>query len=554
MKKIISLLLSLTLAALMLAPAFAAETQPYEPNGVSPTIYVLGFGSYIYDEDGNKVGPVDTPEGYLSDAVKDCIGAFAKAYLTGSEEDLEAYKEKLLSWVAPLYEDLLMGKDGYQQDNYHIWWQMPDKETNKKSGGTYPLRGYVFTYDWRLSPYDTAEKLARYVDIVLEATGAERVNLIGRCEGSCHVMTYLAVYGHDKVNKVLFHNPSCEGYLLTSGLFSGKLHFDATEIDRWLENNEGVFDMPEGEIFEMIKETLDLFATMPGIDPSGLLLDDVYQKVLYPVLPDVLLATYATYPGMWAMVSDENFDDAISYVFSGREEEYAGLIERVTAYHDEVQTQIEEIIGEATDDGVQAGVMTKYGYPSVPIFEDSTELSDGFTKLTYSSLGATTSTHTGTLDEDYIALQEGAGLGKYISPDKKVDASTCILRDTTWIVGGLIHNDFPDSMETLAQTFLTSPVPMTVDLDPRYPQFMLPNGNFELVPMTEENASKSTVGQELEVDFSDSLHAVIARVRAFIEGFIRSLRELISGIVGHAKGTADPVTDPEPTTEPEPAP
>ena len=109
-------------------------------------------------------------------------------------------------------------------------------------------------------------------------------------------------------------------------------------------------------------------------------------------------------------------------------------------------------------------------------------------------------------------------------------------------------------METLAQTFLTSPVPMTVDLDPRYPQFMLPNGNFELVPMTEENASKSTVGQELEVDFSDSLHAVIARVRAFIEGFIRSLRELISGIVGHAKGTADPVTDPEPTTEPEPAP
>lgn len=549
MKKAISLLLGVLLLFTMALPALAAVAEEKAvSNGTSPTVYVMGFGSGLYNEEGKEVAPVDLPDGYLTDAVKDCLGAFVKAYLSGDEADRDAYKEQLLGWVAPLYDGLLLGKDGYQHDNLHISWNMPTTEVDRKSGGVYPLRAYVFTYDWRLSPFDTADKLAKYVDVVLAATGAEKVNLVGRCEGSCHVMAYLQRYGHDKVNRVFFNNPSFMGYLLTSGLFSGKINFDSTELDRWLENNENQFALPEGEIFELLKEALDLFATVPGIDPTGALLNDVYQKVLYPILPDLLLVSYATYPGMWAMVEDEDFEDAMTYVFSGKEDEYAGLISRIRDYHDNVQVKAAEIIADCQADGVDFGVMTKYGYPSVPIFEDSTALSDGHTKLACSSLGAMTSTHTGTLDADYIAEQEEAGLGKYISPDKKVDASTCLLPDSTWIVGGLVHQDFPDSMEALAQMYLTHPISMTVDLDSRYPQFMIAEGaDRHLVPMTEENASKSVVGTELNVSFTDSLSAVIYRIRTFIEQFITRIRELITGIVSRAKGetvSEEPVTEP----------
>ena len=545
MKKFFSIFLSLVLAVLMLTPAFAAPA--YVSTGNCPTVYLMGYGSGIYDQDMNYKAPIETPEGYFTDAVKDCMGDFLKAYMTGSEADLETYKTKLLSWIAPIYEDLLIGEDGYQKDNYRIAWTMPETEVNRVSGGIYPLRAYTFTYDWRLSPLDTAEKLAKYIDIVLAATGAQKVNLVGRCEGSCHVMTYLAKYGHEKINRVFFNNPSYEGYLLTSGLFSGKVQFNTTEINRWLKNNEGILTMPEGEIFELLQATLDLFSTMPGIDPTGDLLDNAFRKVLYPILPDVLLASYATYPGMWAMVSDEEFEDAIDYVFSGKEDTYAGLIARIRDYHDNVQIKDREILNDCMEDGITVGVMTKYGYPSVPLFADSTQLSDGFTKLHYSSLGATTSTHTGTLDEEYIAKQEAEGLGKYISPDRKVDASTCICPDTTWFVGGLIHNNFPDSMEQLAQVFLTSPVPMHVELDPRYPQFMLTEGSDEhLIPMTEQNAAKSVVGLDLDVDVSDSVQTIVGRVRALIERLIAYIRGIISGIVAHAKGTADPVPLPQP--------
>ena len=102
-------------------------------------------------------------------------------------------------------------------------------------------------------------------------------------------------------------------------------------------------------------------------------------------------------------------------------------------------------------------------------------------------------------------------------------------------------------MEQLAQVFLTSPVPMHVELDPRYPQFMLTEGSDEhLIPMTEQNAAKSVVGLDLDVDVSDSVQTIVGKVRALSERLIAYIRGIISGIVAHAKGTADPVPLPQP--------
>ena len=550
LKKLISVLIAALLGVLLIAPAFAAGAS-----GNCPTIYVKGYGSYIYNEEGEKIGPVDLPEGYITDAVKDCMPLFVRAYITKTKADIEAYKTKLLGWIAPLYADLILDENGDKRDDSHIWFTVPSSVRDQKIGGVYPVDAYNFNHDWRIDPWETADLIAQYVDVVLAGTGARKVNLIGRCEGSCHVMAYLAKYGHEKVNRVFFNCPSIDGYLLSSQLFSGKVNFDAENIDLWLNTNDQDITLPEGEIFELLRTTLDLFAATPGIDLSGVLLNDVFDTVLRPVLPDVMLATYANMPGMWAMTSEADFEDAISYVFEGKEQKYAGLIAKIRNFHENVAMKEAQIIADCQADGVEFGVMTKYGYPSVPIFVESDLLSDGYTALQYSSFGATTSDYNTTLHASYIKSQEAKGLGKYISADKKVDASTCLLPDTTWFVGGISHVNFPEAMEILMQHFLTSDNLFTVDSDPRYPQFSLYDESKEvLVPLTEKNAASSIVGADVLPSFGDSLTGFIARVRAFIEKFVYNLRALITGIVGEAQAMGDHNDPTRPVPEPDPEP
>lgn len=547
MKKAISVFLVFLLVFLACVPALAAGAS----GGAVPTVYIVGGNGGLLNAEGEMVLPINTPEGYLGEAVSDCAGDLAKALLLRTPEAKQTYKEKLLSWVAPIYEDVVMDNNGDPIGEYvptldwgYVPFEIPEVAPDRISGSVYELRAYDFNYDWRLDPFVNAAKLDAYINAILRGTGAEKVNLLGRCEGGTILMAYLAEYGHEKVNKIFFNTTASNGYILASAIFSGEMEFSAKEINAFLKNNPDfsldsldLSALSSGEdLLALLKAFLDASSAIPGVDPAGALVNRLYADLIREMIPDILMLSYGTFPAAWAMVDNDHFDAALSYVFAGREEEYAGLIKRIVYYHENVSLKTEELLRACEADGIEVGSVTKYGYPAMPLCAEADMLSDGHALVSDVSFGATTSTHTGTLDEKYINGRVSEGKGKYISADKKIDASTCMFPDTSWFIGNLEHQDFPYVLDALTQTFFLTDG-MTVDTDPACPQFMLYNEG-DLEPLTEENAAQSVVGVGAEPTFSDSVHRFNAAFGNILVRLITFVRSIITGIVDHAKGTA----------------
>ena len=540
MKKLLSVFLAALMLFALCAPAvYAADYVAY------PTVYINGGRTALYKPDGTKIAPVETPEGYLGNAVQDCITDLAKAAVTGKDEDIEAYKQKLVSWIAPLYEDLRLTDDGeapapiivgYAKSGYFI---IGDSVPNELRNGEYPIRAYNYFYDWRLDPLETADELARYIGLVMAATGRDKVNLVGRCEGGCPLLAYLAKYGHGNVHKIMFYNTASNGYLLPTQLCSGKVEIRMAQVRAWLNNN--VHFSPDdldmsAELTDLLLGIIDLSASSATPDLTGAALDAVYTRVLREVIPDVLLVSYGTMPAVWAMVAADEFDDAVQYVFAGREEQYAKLIEKIVYYHENVQLKSEELLRACVDDGIEIGALAKYGYPAIPLSADADQLSDGEALVKHLSFGATVSTHTGTLSDAYIASRDA----KYISPDKKIDASTCLFPDTTWFFGRLDHQSTPEGLDELCQRFFTCRGSMDVDTYPAFPQYLLCDGeDGPIVPMTEENAYLSCVGTEAEEPgAASSFDRFMSGLLSLFLKLVLRVRGIIDGIVAHANGTA----------------
>ena len=547
MKKLISLCLAALLFALLLAPASAAVT-----GGAlnAPTVYVVGGNANVINGEGEQVLSINVPDGYLGEAIADCVPDLAKAVLLRTPEAKAAYIDKLVSWMAPIYENVIMDDNGepigeyYPLTDYdHTPFVIPEVAPNRISNGGYAVRAYDFYYDWRLDPFVNAARLEAYITAIQRGTGAERVNLLGRCEGATVVMAYLSAYGHEKINKVFFNTSAAKGYLLTSAIFSGQMEFSSKVINAYLNNNPNfsldtldTSSIPAGEeLIAMLTAMLDGAAAAPEMDIPAWLLSRLYADIIRDAVPQVLLASYGTFPAMWAMVDNEHFEAAVSYVFAGKEAQYAGLIEKIRNYHENVALKIDEILTACMEDGVAVGGVTKYGYPAMPLYKDSDLLSDGHALVSQVSFGATTAKHYGVLDEKYINRRVSDGLGKYISADKKIDASTCLFPDTMWFVGNLEHQSFPWMLDDLTQRFFTTDG-MTVDTLAAYPQFMLFNaGAYRFEPLTEENAALSVVGVEKEEE------SVVNAFDRFMSGFltivlriVEYVRGIISGIVEHA--------------------
>ena len=125
----------------------------------------------------------------------------------------------------------------------------------------------------------------------------------------------------------------------------------------------------------------------------------------------------------------------------------------------------------------------------MPICATSDAVSDQFASVKRSSFGATTSSVYETLSEDYINQRIAEGKGKYISPDKLIDASTCICPDTTWFIKGSSHSNWTTYEVKIMYDVASADRQLTVD-DFEYSQFMVYNTEADtLEPMTEENCN-----------------------------------------------------------------
>ncbi len=545
MKKFLALLLAVCLAFAAVTPAFAAQANIDARS--YPTVYVLGKVGRLYNDygtpdqkeiyDGDRV---PAPEGYIEDAAGELVPLFIQSVLT---DDYDEWAEKISGVLEPIYRDFVLDQDGKARPGSRQGSDWKDSPvTDKARGGKYNPEDYLYLYDWRLSPLDVAADLSDYVDAVLAATGKDKVNLQGRCEGACVVMSYLYLYGAEKVKATVLLSPSSNGISLIGNLFAGDLHIDGDSVNRYMENGEYMDEldtMIEDELTRrLLLDTLKLMAVTPGIDLTDDMIQRILEKILPMVMPGLLMTSYGTLPSYWAMVDDAHYETAKALAGIADDPAYANFVALIDDYHYNVQLRHKEILQACKDQGMGLAILVKYGAEMLPFYADSVYPNDNTVTVAQASLGATTAKIGETVE----------GEGEYISPDGLIDASTCAFPENTWYVKYAIHDEWGRGVARWFDAFYASGAVMTVDTDPAYPRYSIyhmDKGTME--PMTEENA----FSQETEPDDSarSAFDSFIYTVHDVLIYLITFVRGIIEGIVGHATGTVPPV---ELTTEPAP--
>lgn len=523
MKKTVSVLLALLMLLTLAVPAFAAEKQGTDV----PNVYLQGQGSAIKNAAGERIyDGGNLPEGFLSNAVKECMPLFITAMKDDTEEAWNAYRTKLLDLMLPIYGKFALGTTGVPTDGSKVDVDFWDNPAQKYSDFSYKLRSYNFYQDWRLDPIDNAAILNDYIQHVKADSGKDKINLVGRCEGANVIIAYLEEYGYDDVECVELYVSSASGTDIVNALFSGRMKFDATALRRFKEKSDKL-SLEDQMINELLDAALEFTGDTMLLDAGLAGLQMLAPKLYKEVIVYILRETYGTLPGIWSLVGADYYQDARKGVFEGYEDEFAPLLAKLDNYDKKVRQHVEDIVLDAVAHGVKVASYCKYTDAQLPpLCETNNEINDDTVSLFIESMGATTAKYGSTLSDKYIAAAEKKGTAKYISPDKMVDASTCLLPDTTWFIYGSEHTDFPEIIHDFMLKFLKANDKMTVFSDPTAPQFMFYEGEEDngdtLVPMNNANAPSLDSGTVIfkEVNWKEMIQRFFKAILAFIKQLI----------------------------------
>lgn len=518
-KKLLSVVLCLSVIFCTCAVAVSTSATDYASGTDIPLVYVVGTGAHLIADnpDGTtrKIYPLQLPENFIMDTVKENIDVFAKAVLT---QEWDEFCDVAYGIVSPLYADLMLDKDGNPRDNSRVDMTMSKDRINpSKTNGKYGTEQFRFYYDWRIDPYVTAEKLHQYIEDVLEVTGEKEVALLGRCLGDCITAAYMEKYDGEYVRDYISYASALNGAEFCTKAFCGEIYLDADGIERFVYDLELSTD---NTINELIQSIVTVLNETYGLDFLAWSVNNVYPDIYLNIVPRLLRDMYGNFPAYWAMVSDEDYIKAKETVFYGADEaEYANFIEIIDNYHYNVQVKAPEMFKEFRENGVNIANVTKYGFQTLPVVKEADVLGEDFCTVYKASFGATTATIDTVLSDDYIAAAQANGTDRYISPDKQIDASTCVSPDTTWFIKNMQHKTFPETINPLFNYIINAENPTVFDNED-FPQYLVYDYETDtLSPMVSENMNTT---ERYNPDFFESLKKIMEFLFNLIKDAISS--------------------------------
>ena len=537
-------LLAALLCCLMLlsccSAAFAA-VAPRADGSQIPIILIGGDGTALEDANGNEVFRFINLSGKDPDpdTLKESILNVVKPLLVQGllTNNFQPYYDALYAEVAEMFKDVILDENGEPQNGVGMKREFKDRMADslrrdaRHDKGYYAQHDYEFWYDWRLDPMATADLLKDHIEGVKAVTGAQKVILQAHCVGSAVVFAYIAKYGSDSIYGLGLDGITGGGSEPLSESISGKFHVDGAAVNRLLYDLEALDYI---HIDSFINETVDLAVRSGMLDSAKNSLKlMLYYRIVEGATSALALSTFYSCPMYWSAVRPQDFDDALQYVFgpegSEKREKYAGLIEKVQAYHDQVAVRIPELLLATKENGANMCVIAKYGWQIIPTGENCDVVGDQIASLNCAALGATGSKVYGVLDDAYIAKQVAAGKGKYISPDLQVDASTCLFPDYTWFIKGARHSNWTMLEEEILCTVLSADHQLTVD-DLTAPQYIVvDNDTGAWEPMTSENSNTyhwdASADPSVKQTFLQRVQAFFRSLRTWFESLRRILRE-----------------------------
>ncbi len=550
MKKFLSVFLSFVLILSVASPVFS-WVDANESRSQIPVIRISGDGEALYDLEGNKIfhykdiakllksdGENDSKNSDLYKSMAESLlPAIAKGLATNNWDDLYAGLE---AEISKIFANSLLDENGNVPNGSGLSQsrkdQMENKRNNSQKGdkGYFAWNDYWFHYDWRLDPMETADVFHSFVQDIKRTTGCEKVGVAATCLGTNIVMAYVAKYGAADIQGIAMDGSVVGGAEILSDVICAKFDVDPPALMRVLRDVEGLGMF---SIDEFLTATIDMLVQTGLLEGVISTTENLfYDKLVEGVTSALALSTFYTWPNYWACVTPEDYELAKYYVFgeegSEKRIKYAGLIEKLDRYDREVRQQVPELLQKIKDGGANFGVISKYGFQMIPITATSDAISDQFASVTRSSFGATTSNVYETLSDEYIAQRIAEGNGEYISPDKQIDASTCLFPDYTWFIKGSSHSNWTSYEIKIIVEIATADRQLTVDDFP-YTQFMVyDNESDTLSPMTEENCNTEHWDSAPEIykpeSFIDKLkvaiNAMIAWTKLLFEFIIESIK------------------------------
>lgn len=544
MKKITGIILALVMILSLAMPAVAAETNfdAVSSRSQIPVIRVLGDGEPLYDAEGNKLfhirtsltedlgGDEEDGSSVLMESMANVLMPFLIEGLLN--DNWEPYYENLEKEISELTGDAKLDFNGNPVEGTGISDEREEfleyARTHDKKGkkGYYGLYDYHFWYDWRLDPIENAHKLREYIVDVKKATGSEKVAINASCIGTIVTTTYVKLYGVKDIQGIGYTGSLANGAEFFSEAISGKFDINSEALNRILMDSAylNLF-----ELSDFIDATLDLVLKSGIIDfLEADVRKNLYNKVVKGVTSALALSTLFTYPSYWAAVSAEDYGDALLYVFgepgSEKRQQYAGLIEKIENYHKEIRLNLDDIVKSIGEGGANFGAIAKYGFQILPICESYDAVADQFVSVNHASFGATTSTIYDILTDDYIAERNALDLGRYISPDKQIDASTCLYPDSTWFVKNSSHSEYTEYEKKILYDVSTADRQLTVD-DFEWSQFMVYDYDTDtMAKMTEENChTEQWEATPMEEDGFSKLFRFITALFKWFAGLLKLL-------------------------------
>ncbi len=474
MKKIIAIILTAIMLMAVAVPGMSAAAADKVVN-----VYLEGYGSGLWDENGDRVFPTDYDiMGNLTAVLEDLLKDLGTGMIFGN---YDAYCDRLYDTLAPAFAEMKLDNNGECTDeNGNHYYGRGFNPVTRYGRPDTSITGicYRFDYDWRLSVEYNAELLEQYVLNVLSREKAQKVNLVGRCLGGNIISAFLENASEEtlsKVNKAVLYIPSTLGVDFISALFSGKIVLHPDAIDNYVKYSlagNDIFGEGNDDLVSILTTVINFVNEAYILGVGTDVIEDIVQAVKDNALARILRDSYGSFPSFWSMVCPEDVEDAIALVYNTPElqEEYAGMIEKIRSYHQNVQLKADETILECMEKGIDVMIISKYNYPNFPLSGNALLQSDSTASTTATSFGAVTSNFGETLSKSYVdAMSEADRM--YLSKDTMIDASKCLIPEKTWFFKNLYHDVFPPAVDKVIDTFLKSE-DMTIGTYEEYPQFM----------------------------------------------------------------------------------
>ncbi|MDR1630847.1 MAG: hypothetical protein LBS36_11675 [Oscillospiraceae bacterium] len=503
-KKLLSLFLAvlLGLSAVTVAsaaPADNGETAdvPFQvqkaltqEDEIYPTIILPGISqsvSYLADENGDPVLNADGDElsgGLMIIDPAGVVGKILKKLLLPlfvtliTQRDSLGFTDKVYELGCDLFSIQKSNPDGTpaenlvtrtfdcsvgemtEEDNYQFYRDIPMQDLAERIGEE---NIYLFAFPLLGNPVENGKNLQDYIDFVKSERNAEKVNIVSVSLGGTVLTSWADYEGADysSVNKIINVVSLLDGTDVMSDLMARNFNLD----------DQFVFS----EFFPNIMDSIGnkalgyLVNIMVRVLPRS-----VFEKTLTRMTDSVLETFLLNAPQFWAMVPKDRYEGLADRYLNTPEK--ALLKEKTDRFH-QAQLNLHDNLLAIKGSGVGiyniCGYNLDFGYGDYSYFgivgSTKTTNSDAMIPIQSTSLGATAVPANTQFSDEYLAAADP----KYISPDKSVDASTCLFKDNTWFYLNQHHEvGRTDLVLELASEIVTGHIDSIETDTVRFPQFI----------------------------------------------------------------------------------